>query len=43
MLKQYFPRHGIIHEMTTLYAQEKWIVERKYRTLKEMLNTMLIS
>ena len=37
-------QHGIINETTTPYApQSNGMVERKNRTLKEMINTMLIS
>ena len=37
-------QHGIIHETTTPYSpQFNGKVERKNRTLKEMMNAMLIS
>ena len=37
-------QHGIIHETTTLYLpQSNRVVEQKNRTLKEMMNAMLIS
>ena len=37
-------QHGIIHETTTSYSlQSNGVAERKNHTLKEMMNTMLIS
>ena len=37
-------QHGIIHETTTPYSpQSNGVVKRKNRTLKEMMNAMLIS
>ena len=37
-------KHGIIHETTTPYSpQSSGVAERKNRTLKEILNAMLIS
>ena len=37
-------QHGIIHETTTPYSpQSNGVVEQKNRTLKEMMNAMLIS
>ena len=37
-------QHGIIHETITPYlAQSNGMVEQKNRTLKEMMNVMLIS
>ena len=37
-------QHGIIHETTTPYSpQSNGVVERKNRTLEEMMNAMLIS
>ena len=37
-------QHGIIHEMTPPYSpQSNGVEERKNRTLKEMMNTMLES
>ena len=37
-------QNGIIHQVTTLYSpQSNRMTERKNRTLKEMMNAMLIS
>ena len=37
-------QHGIIHETTTPYSpQSNGVAKRKNRTLKEMMNAMLIS
>ena len=37
-------QHGIIHETTTSYSpQSNGVAERNNRTLKEMMNAMLIS
>lgn len=37
-------KHGIIHEVTPSYSpQSSGVAERKNRTLKEMMNAMLIS
>ena len=39
-----YAQHGIIHETTTPYSpQFNEVVERKKRTLKEMMNALLIS
>ena len=41
---EFCAQHGIIHETTTPYSpQSNGVTERKNRTLKEMMNTMLIS
>ena len=37
-------QHGIIHQTTAPYSpQQNGVAERKNRTLKEMMNAMLIS
>ena len=41
---EFCKEHGIIHQTTASYTpQENGITERKNRTLKEMMNAMLIS
>ena len=41
---EFCAQHGIIHETTTPYSpQTNEVAERKNRTLKEMMNAMLIS
>ena len=41
---EFCAQHGIIHEVTTPYSpQSNDVIERKNRTLKEMMNAMLIS
>ena len=40
----YFPEFGIIHEITSPYSPKfNGVVERKKRTLKDMMNAMLVS
>ena len=40
----FYAPHGIIHETTTPYSpQSNGVAKRKNRTLKEMMNVMLIS
>ena len=40
----FFDQHGIIHETTTPYLpQSNGVAKRKNRSLKEMMNAMLIS
>ena len=40
----FFEDHGIIHETTLLYSpKSNGVAERKNRTLKEMMNAMLVS
>lgn len=44
LFKGYYESHGIIHETTAPYTLESnGVAERKIRTLKEMMNAMLIS
>ena len=44
MLNAYCENHGIIHEVTPPYSPESnGVTERKNKTLKEMVNAMLIS
>ena len=41
---RFYQEHGIIHQTSTPYTpQQNGIAERKNRTLKEMMNAMLIS
>ncbi|KAL8132042.1 hypothetical protein AgCh_007799 [Apium graveolens] len=41
---EFCSQHGIIHEVTAPYSpQSNGVAERKNRTLKEMMNTMLLS
>ena len=41
---EYCAQHGIIHEVTPPYSpQSNGVAERKNRTLKEMMNAMLLS
>lgn len=41
---EFCAQHGIKHETTSLYSpQQNDVAERKNRTLKEMMNVMLIS
>ena len=41
---EFCTQHGIIHEVTTPYSpQSNGVAERKNRTLKEIMNSMLIS
>ena len=43
-LSEFCALHGIVHQTTTPYTpQQNAIVERKYRTLKDMVNSMLNS
>ena len=39
-LKEFCEKNGIVHEIS---AQQNGIAERKNRTLKEMMNAMLLS
>jgi len=44
LFNEYCVREGIIHEVTPPYSPESnGVVERKNRTLKEIINAMLIS
>jgi len=44
LFNDYCVKEGIIHEVTSLYSFESnGVAERKNRTLKEMMNVMLIS
>src|SRR3954464_12252366 len=41
---EFCAQHGIVHQVTALYSpQSNGVAERKNRTLKEMMNSMLIS
>ena len=43
-LNEFCTQHGIIHQTTAPYSpQQNGIAERKNRTLKEMMNAMLLS
>ena len=43
-LNEFCAQHGFIHQTTTPYSpQQNGIAERKNRTLKEMMNAMLLS
>ena len=42
--EEFCSKHGIIHQTTAPYSpQSNGVAERKNRTLKEMMNAMLIS
>ena len=42
--EEFCSEHGIIHQTTAPYSpQSNGVTERKNRTLKEMMNAMLIS
>ena len=42
-LNEFCAQHGIIHQTTAFYSpQQNGIAERKNRTLKEMMNAMLL-
>jgi len=44
LFNDYCVKEGIIHEVTPLYSPESiGVVEKKNRTLKKMMNVMLIS
>ena len=44
MLNDFCEKEGIIHEVTPPYSPESnGVAERKNRTLKEMMNAMLVS
>ena len=44
LIGEFYAQHRIIHEVIALYSpQSNGVVERKNRTLKEMMNAMLIS
>ncbi|OMO89770.1 Integrase, catalytic core [Corchorus capsularis] len=44
LLNNYYEKEGIIHEVTPPYSPESnGVAERKNRTLKEMMNAMLVS
>ena len=41
---EFYTQHGIIHKVTPPYSpQANGVAERKNRTLKEMMNAMLIN
>ena len=41
---EFCSQHGIVHQTTAFYSpQQNGVAERKNRTLKEMMNAMLIS
>lgn len=43
-LKDFFEKNGIIHEFTAPYTpQQNGIAKRKNRTLKDMMNAMMIN
>jgi transposase InsO family protein len=44
LMNEFLELHGIIHQLTSSYSpQSNGIIERKNRTLMDMINAMLIS
>jgi len=44
LMNEFLELHGIIHQLTSSYSpQSNGIIERKNRTLMDMVNAMLIS